>query len=959
MQQGLTALILQIGGGGSVTSGQTISLWNPMMEDSGTSGLTVTNFLPYSQRLTTSTWGVAAGTMIDNSATAPDGTNTAGTVTSSGDNYFVDSVPNPAPYGGLPVTGSVWLRSPSGPQNILLTLIDVGSNGWSALGETTVALTSDWQRFQVSGTNQNTLTELLLQIGGAETFMSGQSVQVWGAQMELALSAGPYVATGASPVGSGTNLTNILSYSQQPNGPSWVNTYNFPGTPNAVVAPDGSQTGYEATTSGGAGWLTNDVNTPALYDNATLTGSVFLRSPSGSGSIDLYLIGDNASGRVLFQEVTAQVTSTWQRFTLTGQAPNGMTRLLIQIGDTNSPGQVIDVWGSQLELASTAGPYVATSALPMIAGKELTNILPNSQQLNGPTWGVANGTAALNSAVAPDGTATAATVTANSGSPDTYAIDSVPNPSLYDGQTVTGSVYLRVASGTLNTSLYLVNVGDAGWGNVGYAPVTLTTTWQRVSVTGTNQNGLTQLSLLIGGGGTLTSGQSLQIWGAQMVVGTSAAPYTPTIGGTTSIATGQPVTLAPNGLNESYSYDSFGNILQNGSFNTTYTPQNQMFDYSYDAAGNLLSNYLTAMTWDAESRLISAGGATYIYDAEGNRVEKQGVGVTDTIYFGGRPIARLSGGQWTDLIYGPNGLLAEVAGNENAEPEYRLLDHLGTQVGTVGSNGLLINPLDYTPFGQAFSGSTNDPYMFTGKERDAESGSDYFGARYYASNMGRFMSPDWADKPEAVPYSSLSDPQSLNLYAYARNNPIVQVDPDGHLSGYEQMRDSVITENAGFISGSNNQPDLSAQQGHPAQQQNVELAQNNVPPPPGQNGHHAINKDAITNYADQHAEPHSLGKCAAYCRRAFEAGGVDTNGHPVDAKDWGPTLLKNGASVISPDGYAPQKADVAVFAGSDAHPYGHITIYDGKQWVSDFKQRNMSPYRSGTTPVTIYRFPDN
>lgn len=130
-------------------------------------------------------------------------------------------------------------------------------------------------------------------------------------------------------------------------------------------------------------------------------------------------------------------------------------------------------------------------------------------------------------------------------------------------------------------------------------------------------------------------------------------------------------------------------------------------------------------------------------------------------------------------------------------------------------------------------------------------------------------------------------------------------------------------------------------------------------------GGHPIDKDAITSYADQHAnvdkngKPQSLGKCAAYCRRAFEAGGVDTNGHPIDAKDWGPTLLKNGATVISPDGYTPQKADVAVFAGSDAHPHGHITIYDGKQWVSDFKQRNMSPYRSGTTPVTIYRFPDN
>jgi RHS repeat-associated protein len=69
---------------------------------------------------------------------------------------------------------------------------------------------------------------------------------------------------------------------------------------------------------------------------------------------------------------------------------------------------------------------------------------------------------------------------------------------------------------------------------------------------------------------------------------------------------------------------------------------------------------------------------------------------------------------------------------------------------------------------------------YTGKERDAESGLDYFGARYYASSMGRWMSPDWADKPEAVPYSSLDDPQSLNLYGYVLNNPLSRSDADGH-----------------------------------------------------------------------------------------------------------------------------------------------------------------------------------
>lgn len=68
----------------------------------------------------------------------------------------------------------------------------------------------------------------------------------------------------------------------------------------------------------------------------------------------------------------------------------------------------------------------------------------------------------------------------------------------------------------------------------------------------------------------------------------------------------------------------------------------------------------------------------------------------------------------------------------------------------------------------------------TGKERDTESGLDYFGARYYASNMGRFMSPDWSANAQAVPYAKLDDPQSLNLYGYVRNNPLSRTDPDGH-----------------------------------------------------------------------------------------------------------------------------------------------------------------------------------
>jgi RHS repeat-associated protein len=72
---------------------------------------------------------------------------------------------------------------------------------------------------------------------------------------------------------------------------------------------------------------------------------------------------------------------------------------------------------------------------------------------------------------------------------------------------------------------------------------------------------------------------------------------------------------------------------------------------------------------------------------------------------------------------------------------------------------------------------------FTGKERDSESGNDYFGARYYGSSMGRFMSPDFnedGDEIQPVPYANLEDPQGLNQYAYAGNNPLTFADPDGH-----------------------------------------------------------------------------------------------------------------------------------------------------------------------------------
>jgi RHS repeat-associated protein len=77
---------------------------------------------------------------------------------------------------------------------------------------------------------------------------------------------------------------------------------------------------------------------------------------------------------------------------------------------------------------------------------------------------------------------------------------------------------------------------------------------------------------------------------------------------------------------------------------------------------------------------------------------------------------------------------------------------------------------------------------FTGKERDTESGLDYFGARYLSSGLGRFMSPDplpwphWQNgsKEDQERFAGfIANPQNFNEYMYVRNNPLNSVDPDG------------------------------------------------------------------------------------------------------------------------------------------------------------------------------------
>ena len=106
--------------------------------------------------------------------------------------------------------------------------------------------------------------------------------------------------------------------------------------------------------------------------------------------------------------------------------------------------------------------------------------------------------------------------------------------------------------------------------------------------------------------------------------------------------------------------------------------------------------------------------------------------------------------------------------------QYNVGDDLGTAQLRLNASGVPVWRGEFLPFGgELDTNPTTNNYKFTGKERDAESGLDYFGPRYYGNNMGRFMSPDNFG-------GHLEDPQTLNKYAYAGNNPLRYTDPSGH-----------------------------------------------------------------------------------------------------------------------------------------------------------------------------------
>lgn len=186
----------------------------------------------------------------------------------------------------------------------------------------------------------------------------------------------------------------------------------------------------------------------------------------------------------------------------------------------------------------------------------------------------------------------------------------------------------------------------------------------------------------------------------------------------------------------------------------------------------------------------------YIYDGLGNRVEK----ANGTLYWygpGGEVLdeTNLTGSLTSEYVFFAGKRVARRDASGNIY--YYAEDFIGSSRVITQANGTLCSDADFLPFGQEvdYTSGCAQNYKFEGKERDIETGNDNFGARYYRSALGRWMSPDWSAIPAPVPYANLTNPQTVNLYAMTSDKPETFADLDGHLGG---IPEAIATNPNGF-----------------------------------------------------------------------------------------------------------------------------------------------------------------
>ncbi len=419
------------------------------------------------------------------------------------------------------------------------------------------------------------------------------------------------------------------------------------------------------------------------------------------------------------------------------------------------------------------------------------------------------------------GSTTNYTVSASVNDTQTAAYPSLfPSASFQASATsMTGGKNLTSSYGTVYS--YSVPAG-------GYAKNGNLLSYTDSTVMGTWNFSYDTLGRLASASSTLASGQpanpypnycwSYDSFGNRTTQMTASVAFASTQGGASGCST-----TGSLGQNVWAQYNGTANGTYNNQLSATSLNPNQGQSSGYDQAGNILYDGANKYAYDGEGRqcAVETGGSGgpvtgYLYNAEGARVVKGSMSsfacpssassftlVTAQYLLdqGGNQVTELntsSGSMaWAHTNIWAGGLDATY---DTKGLHFHLSDPLGTRrvqlaAGSNLKNGIstvgmveeycLSEPFGdalncYAPPGAPATADDATEHHFTGKERDTESGNDYFKARYFASTMGRFMTPDWSAKVQPVPYAKLNDPQSLNLYAYVRNNPMNGVDADGH-----------------------------------------------------------------------------------------------------------------------------------------------------------------------------------
>jgi len=249
---------------------------------------------------------------------------------------------------------------------------------------------------------------------------------------------------------------------------------------------------------------------------------------------------------------------------------------------------------------------------------------------------------------------------------------------------------------------------------------------------------------------------------------------------------------------ESYAYDPAGNRITSYLSNShTVNDANRLLEdeqytYTYDANGNLATrtqkndNAETAYTFNALDQLIQIDASdgtitTYGYDAVGRRIEKNvGGEITRYVYDGLNILLEYddSNQLLSRYIHG-DGIDSVLSMERGNEVYYYLADHLGSVRQIVDETGNTVNSYQYDSYGRrtVLQEQVSNPFGYTGREYDSESGFYFYRARYYNPQTGRFISED----PIGL---AGGDP---NLYAYVRNNPTNTVDPSGLFSFWDAL----------------------------------------------------------------------------------------------------------------------------------------------------------------------------